>query len=120
MAGDGDIIGATARLAMAAGRLGEGSGNLVAFDPPVGRGFGEFPRLAIGSGGVGATFFAVGEAFIDAIAARLAGDDKDLVVGTDAGTGGQNREGGEGNQGEDRFHCAPAKTALLSWVRPKH
>ena len=50
-------------------------------DTPIGGSLGEIPRLAIGLGGVGAAFLALGKALVDPIAIGLVGDDEDATVG---------------------------------------
>jgi len=57
------------------------AGYFVGVNPPVGRGLGEIPRLAIGMGGMGTTFLAFGQALVDAIAVRLVGNNENAAVG---------------------------------------
>ena len=96
MAGDGDVLIATGVVAAAADGLGYRSRDFVRVDTPVGRGLGELPRLAIGAGRMRATFFALGQALVDAIAVRLVGDDEDAALG------GRRRRGKEERTGQKR------------------
>ncbi len=89
---------------VAALSLGHRAGDFIGIDAPVGRGLGEIPRLAIGAGGMGAAFFAPGEALVDAVAVRLIGDDEDAAVGR------CNRGGTQEHTGRKRgkvSHAAP-------------
>ena len=79
LAGNGDVFDATDMGAIAAW-LGNRAGYFVGVYPPVGRRLGEIPRLAIGMGGVGATFVASGQALVDAISVGLVGDDENAAV----------------------------------------
>ena len=96
LAGNGDVLIATGMLASAAGGLGNRSRDFDRVDTPVGRSLGEFPRLAIGPGGMRAAFFALGEALVDAIAVRLVGDDENAALG------GRCRRGEEERTGQKR------------------
>ena len=80
MAGNGDVFIATGMVAVAGG-LGNRSGDFIRIDTPVGRGLGELPRLAIGARGMGAAFFALGQALVDAIAIGLVGDNENAALG---------------------------------------
>ena len=73
--------------------LGNRPGYFIRVDTPVGRGLGEIPRLAIGAGGVGAAFLALGEALVDAITVRLVGDDENAAVGRCSRCGEQEHTG---------------------------
>ncbi len=80
MTGNRDVFVAAAMAAMRAG-LGNRAGDLVGVDAPIGRGLGEIPRLAIGLRGMGAAFFALGEALIDAVTVGLVFNDENAAVG---------------------------------------
>jgi hypothetical protein len=66
--------------ATAAGLLGNGSGDLVGIDAPIGQGVSEVLRLAVGQCGMLATFLAFGEALVDPIPIRLIFDDENTAV----------------------------------------
>ena len=79
--------------AIAAGRLGDRTGNFIGIDAPVRHRLGKIPRLALGTGGMGAAFLALGKALVDAVAVGLVGDDEDTAVGRGRRRGEQGRTG---------------------------
>ena len=95
MAGNGDVFVAAGMAAVRA-RLGNRAGDFIGVDAPIGRSLDEIVRLAIGAGGMRATFFALGEALVDAVTVGLVGDDENTAVGC----GG--RCGEEENTGQKR------------------
>jgi hypothetical protein len=80
LARNGDVFIATGMAAALAG-LGNRAGYFIRVDAPVGGSLGEIPRLAIGMGGMCATFLAPGKALVDAIVVRLVGNDENTTVG---------------------------------------
>ena len=108
LASNGDVFIATGRAAVLAG-LRDRAGYFVGVDPPIGHGLGEVPRLAIGMGGMGATFLALRQALVDAIAVRLIGDDENATVGP------CHRPREEGKTGQKRWngsHVAPVNEGV--------
>ena len=80
LASNGDVFIATSVAAVFA-RLGNRAGYFIGVNAAVGGSLGEIPRLAIGLGGMGAAFLALGEALVDAIAVRLVGNDENPTIG---------------------------------------
>ena len=80
-------------VAAARARLGNRAGDFIGVDPPIGRGLGEIPRLAIGPGGMRAAFFAIGETLVDAVVVRLVFNDENAAVGRCSRRGEQEHAG---------------------------
>jgi hypothetical protein len=80
LASNGNVFIAMGMAAVSAG-FGNRAGYFIGVDASVGGSLSEIPRLAIGLGGVGAAFVALGETLVDAIAIRLVGNDENATVG---------------------------------------
>ena len=107
--GDGDKFTATGAPAALACGFRDRFGDVLGIDAAERGRLGEFARLTIGAGGMDAAGLAVGEAFIDAAAVRLIGDDEDPVIGRRRrGEGSASRQDcNQGGQASNRFHGAP-------------
>lgn len=57
------------------------TGNFIRVDTPICCGLEEIMRLAIGFGGIGAAFLALGKALVDAVAVRLVSNNEHTTVG---------------------------------------
>jgi hypothetical protein len=116
LAGDGDVfVAARTRAAIARG-FGNRPGYFVGIDPPIGRGLGKIPRLAIGPRGVRAAFLAPGEALVDAVAVALVGDDEYAAVGG-CRRGGHHERAGQ--KCMDGAHVAPGNEESPLFDKPK-
>ena len=93
LAGNGDVFAAAGMIAIRAGRLGNRSRYFVGIDAPIGRSLGEIPRFAVGQGGVGAAFLALGEALVDPIPIRLIFDDENAAFRRRGGSGAKESAG---------------------------
>jgi len=80
LAGDSDVFAARRMTAILA-RLRHRAGDFVRIDPTVGRGLREIPRMTIGTRGMGAAPFTLGQALVDPVAVRLVGNDEHPAVG---------------------------------------
>jgi hypothetical protein len=89
---NGDVFDATGMAAISA-NSGNRAGYFIGIHPPVGRCFREIPRLAIGMGGMGATFVAPGQALVHAVPVGLVGDDEYAAVGQCRRTGEERKSG---------------------------
>ena len=65
---------------------------------------GKISRSAIGQGGVGAAFVALGEALVDAVAVRLVGNDENFGFGRRVRCGDEKHTGQKRREGS---HDAP-------------
>ena len=79
-----------------------GKDSRVLVDLAVGRGLGEFPRLAVGGGGGGAALCAGGQAAVDAVAVGVVGNDENAFFRLRGRRAEQQGEGDGGKEGSHR------------------
>ena len=108
---DGDVF-ATAGTAAVFMILRHRACDFVRVNPAIGRSLREIPRPAIGLRGMGAAFFASGEALIDPIAVRLVGDDENPAVGPCCGACEQQAAGQKRWNGSHGTHPDKRRNAV--------